>query len=188
MPVAPVRRMPFLILITLLILPLTLADAPAVQAQPLNEFFEIYSPDPMVYDMYQMKFTFLGSQKKDVSSLAVVGPGRAFDLLLFLPWQVDYDYGNDDFIGDTLVIPGPEWQTFMDAVNMDPTLQSTARIPEPNVSIMIQTDTPFPMCWEHVADQAETDLLFQLLEDSVFDPVMKETVARFRRQMAGVRL
>ncbi len=156
-------------------------------AQPLNEFPEIWSPDPAAYDMYQLKFTFLGSQKKTISTLAVVGPGRPFDLGAFGPWQVGYRYSNDSFIGETLVVPGPEWQLFMDAINMDPVLQDTARIPDPNCSLMIQTDLMGPRCWEHLATVAETDLLFQLLFDSVFDPVQKDSITRFRRQMAGVR-
>ena len=176
----------FLLLIFLLLPPI-LALAPAAQAQPLNEFFEIYSPDPTAYDMYQLKFTYLGPQAKNVPSLAVAGAARMFDLNLFLPWQVDYDYSNDAVLGNTLSIPGLEWQHFMDMINADPVLQSTARIPGPVCSLMIQTDMPAPMCWEHVATRAETDLLFQHLADSVIDPAMKETIARFRRQMAGVR-
>jgi hypothetical protein len=176
----------FLLLI-FLFLPLTLISAPESRAQPLNEFFEIYSPDPGAYDMYQMKFTYLGPQKKAVSSLAIVGPARPFDLMLFMPWHVDYDYSNDDFMGEIIMVPGPEWQLFMDMISMDPALQSTARIPDPTCSVMIQTDMPMPMCWEHPATVMETDLLFQLLEDSIMDPAQKEIIARFRRQMAGVR-
>jgi len=171
----------------LLLFPLILIPTGQATAQPLNQFFEIHSPDPVAYDMYQMKFTFLGPQKKIVSTLAVVGPARPFDLMLFVPWQVDYDYENDDFIGETLIIPGPEWQFFMDSIQMDPILQSTVRIPDPNCSVMIQTDMPMPMCWEHPATVMETDMLFQFLHDSIQDPVQKEIIARFRRQMAGVR-
>ncbi len=174
-------------LIFLLLLPLVPNGAPAAQAQPLNEFFEIYSPDPVAYDMYQLKFTYLGPQAKNVPSLAVAGAGRMFDLVMFLPWQIDYDYSNDLVMGDILSVPGFEWQHFMDMINGDPALQSTQRIPGPVCSLMIQTDTPMPMCWEHVATREETDILFQHLEDSVFDPAMKETIARFRRQMSGVR-
>lgn len=173
-------------LIALAVIGILAGPAPTL-AQPLNEFIEIHSPDPFAYDFYQMKFTYLGPQKKIVSTLAVAGPAVPFDLAAFAPWQVDYDYGNDEFVGAVLVLPGPEWMFFMDAILGDPMLQDTARFPDPNCSVMIRTDMPGPMCWEHIADVPRTDLLLQFLEDSVSDPVARETIAGFRRQMAGVR-
>ena len=176
---------------TLLLLLLTtlifLHPTPSV-AQPLSEFLQIYSPDPAMYDMYQMKFTYLGPQKKIVLSLGIVGTGRMFDAMAFAPWQVDYNYANDEIMGDVLVVPGQQWQFFMDTLQNDPQLQSTARIADPNCSLMIYTDNMGPpMCWEHPATRVETDMLFQLFQDSVMDPAQKEVIARFRRQMAGVR-
>lgn len=177
----------FLALLIPTILLLT-TPIPSAHAQPLNEFVEIYSPDPGMYDMYTMKFTFLGPQLKSVLSLGIAGPAVTFDPVMFEPWQVDYDYSNDEDFGNILIIPGMEWQMFMDIIMGDPMLQDTGRIPNPNCSVMIYTSAMGPpMCWEHVMYQPDTDFVFQLLEDSVADPVHKDIIARFRRQMAGVR-
>lgn len=182
----PFWRPGWLLLLGLLLWPLF--QPTVAHAQPLNEFFEIHSPDVSFYDNYLMKFTYLGPQKKSVLSLGVHGPMRPFDQFVFEPWQVDYNYANDSVMGHTMMLPGPEWSFFMDTIMGDPQLQDTVRIPDPNLSIMIFTDhMGAPMCWEHLAHRGETDLIFQLLADSVVDPAQKETIHRFRRQMAGVR-
>lgn len=185
---APGKIPTLLALAIVVLLALLPAGASPARAQALSDFMMIHSANPGQYDHYQLKFTFLGSQKKTILSLGMAGQARAFDPAAFVPWQVDYQYSNDDPMGEVLTVPGVDWQFFMDAISLDPVLQSTVRIPDPNCSLMIQTDQPVPMCWEHLADGIETDLLFQLLADSVADPAQKEIIHRFRRQMAGVRL
>jgi len=164
--------------------------APAgVQATlPLAPFAAIHSPNPADYATYQLKFTYLGDQKKVVGSMAGVGIGRPFDATAFVPYERDLDYGNDDFTGDTLVVPPVAFKAFLDAVAAYPALMDTSFVAEPNASLMILRDSgPLTLCWEHLATRAETDLLFQLLRDQIANPADTATVSSYRRQMAGVR-
>jgi hypothetical protein len=157
-------------------------------AVPLASFPEIHSPVEADYAQYQLKFTYLGAQKKAVSSMAATGIGRAFVLDEFVPYERALDYGNDEFTGDTLIVVPLEFKAFLDAIALHPALQDTVFLPDPNVSLMIFRTSPTgPRCWEHLATREETKQLFQLLRDSLASPADRDRVDRFRRQMAGVR-
>lgn len=168
-------------------------NPPAVSADvlatlPLAPFAAIHSPNPADYATYQLKFTYLGDQKKMVPSMAGVGVGRVFDAAGFVLYERDLDYGNDSFTGDTLVVPALEFKAFVDAIAAYPVLTDTSFVPEPNASLMILRDSgPLMLCWEHLATRGETDLLFQLLRDQITNPADTATVSSYRRQMAGVR-
>jgi len=164
------------------------ATAGTQATKSLSPFPAIYSPNPPDYDVYQLKFTYLGPQKKDVPSLAVVGPARAYTENLFVPYERGFDYGNDEFTGDTLLMAGPELMNFVSAIATVPALTDTALIAEPNMSLMILRDFgPAEVCWEHLATRGETDTLFQKLRDQVLNPADTLKVSSYRRQMAGVR-
>jgi hypothetical protein len=155
---------------------------------PLSPFPAIHSPNPPDYQMYQVKFTYLGDQAKNVSSLAAVGMGRPYDLNAFVPYERGLDYGNDGFTGDTLLLTEMELMGFVNAIAAFPALTDTAFVAEPNMSLMILRDFgPLEVCWEHLASRGETDTLFQLLRDQILNPADTLTVSSFRRQMAGVR-
>ncbi len=177
-----------LFVLCLLALPVAGAQGGAQATKPLSPFPAIHSPNPPDYDLYQVKFTYLGPQKKAVPSLAVVGMARVYDLSLFVPYERGFDYGNDEFTGDTLVMAGPELMNFVNAIATVPALTDTALIAEPNMSLMILRDFgPAEVCWEHLATRGETDTLFQMLRDHVLNPADTLKVSGYRRQMAGVR-
>jgi hypothetical protein len=164
------------------------ASASALGARPISPFWEIHAPDPTEYATYQLKFTYLGDQKKAVPSLAVVGDGRAYDATAFTLFERDLDYRNDEATPDTLLLPHPEFKAFVDAIAAHPALTDTTFDPDPDVSLMILRDFgPQMRCWEHLATRAETDTLFQLLRDQILNPADTATVSAYRRQMAGVR-
>lgn len=166
----------------------TLATGGTQATKPLSPFPAIHSPNLPDYAFYQIKFTYLGPQKKSVSSLAAVGTGRAYDLNAFVPYERGLDYGNDEFTGDTLLLGPVEIMGFVNAIAAFPPLTDTAFVAEPNASIMILRDFgPLEVCWEHLAARGETDALFQLLRDQILNPADTLTVSNFRRQMAGVR-
>jgi hypothetical protein len=155
---------------------------------PLSPFPAIHSPSLPDYMLYQVKFTYLGDQKKVVSSLAAVGTGRPYDGNAFVPYERGFDYGNDEFTGDTLLLGPVELMGFVNAIAAFPALTDTGLVAEPNVSLMILRDfDPQEVCWEHLATRGETDTLFQLLRDQILNPADTLTVSCFRRQMAGVR-
>ena len=190
---APTRHPVSRLLVPLLVLALALAaGAPAssgpTATMPLSPFPAIHSPNPPDYAFYQVKFTYLGPQKKSVPSLAAVGAGRVYDLAVFLPYERGLDYGNDEFTGDTLLLTPTEIMGFVTAIAAFPALTDTAFVTEPNMSLMILRDFgPQEVCWEHLASRGETDTLFQLLRDQILNPADTLTVSSFRRQMAGVR-
>lgn len=164
------------------------AALPSADETGLDPFSEIHSGVLGDYATYQLKFTYLGFQKKDVGSLGGVGTGRAFDAPSFIPFERAFDYSNDDFTGDTLLLSAVEFKAFVDSIAGRPALQDTALVAEPNASLMILRDSgPLTRCWEHLATRAETDTLFQLLHDSVADSLVREKVHSYRRQMAGIR-
>jgi hypothetical protein len=165
-----------------------LATSGAQATLPLSPFPAIHSPNLPDYALYQVKFTYLGDQKKSVSTLAAVGMGRMYDLAAFTPYERGLDYGNDEFTGDTLLLTEPELMGFVNAIAAFPALTDTSFVAEPNMSLMILRDLgPAEVCWEHLATRGETDTLFQLLRDQVLNPADTLTVSNFRRQMAGVR-
>jgi len=166
------------------------AKAPAIPAStPLSPFSDIHSGTLSDYDTYQIKFTYLGAQKKIVPSLAGVGPGRAYDATAFVTYERDVlDYGNDAFTPDTLHLGAAQLKGFVDAIALQPPLTDNSLVADPNASLMILRDSgPATKCWEHLATQAETDELFQLLRDQVTAPADTGKVSSYRRQMAGVR-
>ncbi len=153
---------------------------------PLAPFSAIHSANMADYATYQLKLTYLGDQKKVVSSLAGVGTGRSYEAPAFLPYERAFDYGNDEFTGDTLVLAPAVFKAFVDAIAANPALTDTSLVPEPNASLMILRDSgPATLCWEHLADRFQTEQLFLLLRDQV-PPADTATVSDFRRQMSGV--
>lgn len=180
--------LPLLLCAAALLVAAALATGGIQATKPLSPFPAIHSPNPPDYDFYQVKLTYLGPQKKDVPSLAVVGPARVYDLGAFVPYERGFDYGNDQFTGDTLLLTGPEIMNFVFAIATVPALTDTALVAEPNMSLMILRDFgPAEVCWEHLATRGETDTLFQMLRNQVLNPADTLKVSSYRRQMAGVR-
>ena len=157
-------------------------------ASPLSPFWEIYSGNPTDYDLYQLRFTYLGSQKKMVPSLGGVGLARAYEDSAFTRFQRELDYSNSMFTEDTLLVDGMAFMAFMDSIAAYPALQDTAFVAEPNASLMILRDfDPMTKCWEHLATRDETVQLFWFLHDSLPDTTQQKIVDRYRRQMTGVQ-
>jgi hypothetical protein len=180
--------LPLLLCAVVLLTAGTLAVGGTQATKPLSPFPAIHSPNPPDYALYQLKFTYLGDQAKNVSSLAAVGMGRPYDLGAFVPYERAFDYSNDAFTGDTLLLTDVELMGFVNAIAALPALTDTGLVAEPNLSLMILRDFgPLEVCWEHLASRGETDALFQLLRDQVLNPADTLAVSNFRRQMAGVR-
>jgi hypothetical protein len=177
------------LLITLTVAPPTSAARAATKGTlPIAPFPVIHSPIVSDYLTYQLKFTYLGPQLKTVTSLALVGQGRAYDADAFIAFERALDYSNDLSTGDTLTLAPGDIKAFVDAIALRAGLTDTTLIPAPNVSLMIMRGSgPGAPCWEHLAVRPETDVLYQLLRESVTNPADTLTVSNFRRQMAGVR-
>ena len=156
---------------------------------PLSPIGDMQSPNAADFVTYQLKFTYLGPQKKIVASLAGRGTGRAYDSTAFVPYErPENDYGNDRFTLDTLVISPAAFKAFVDAIALDPLLSDISPMVEPNASLMILRDSgPPTRCWEHLATRDQTDQLFQLLRNQITSPADTTKVSSYRRQMAGVR-
>ena len=166
------------------------ASAHAV-ASLLATFEQIYSLVVTDYNSCQVKFCYLGSQEKSVTSLAGVSTLRAggFERAPFLPFQHHGSYGNDAHFGDTLQVSPAELKSLLYAIAARPALQDTVPPAQPKISVMVMRDYGVSaICWEHItATPAEGDTLFQLLHDALTTPNDQATVDSFRHHMVGVR-
>ena len=146
------------------------------QQQALSEFSEIHSDVETDYATYAFKFTNMGAQLKIIPTNGGHGTERTFNPDDFKPFQRStHNYGNDDvFVGSVISLCNQEFKAFVDAIGNHPELQSIEDINDPNASLMIIRDfEPNAACWEHLATEAETRTLFDLLYNSI-DPVRQD--------------
>ncbi|MBI5836505.1 MAG: hypothetical protein HZB25_04590 [Candidatus Eisenbacteria bacterium] len=168
-----------------------LAGAPAPPAADLSTFTQVHSGLTSDYATCQLKLTYQGGQTKRRSTLAGVSSVRpgGFDLAAFDPFQHHGSYGNDTFVGDTLVVSSAELQALLDGIALHPAMQDTIPPSLPHVSLMVLRDSGgSPMCWEHITGSYEEgDTLLQLLHDALAAPADQATVDKFRHHLVGIR-
>ena len=143
----------------------------------ISKFAEIHSGVLEDYSTYAYKFTYMGLQLVMVPTNGGYGPGREFDIADFTPFRrKSCDYGNDILVLSVISLSNQEFKNFVGLIAGFPGLKSIEDVVEPVSSLMIiRNFDEDAKCWEHLSNNEETRLLFDLLYASV-DPSREDVL------------
>jgi hypothetical protein len=153
-------------------------------------FEQMIADEPNEYETYQVKFTYMGGQKKTAPSLLLYGAGRIPDPCEFVPYRTPgVNYVNDDVAIIELQVLGTTLEMFVNGLSERPRFHGSGDANEPVFSLMIQRTnlSQENMVFEHLADRFEAYRLMDVLHAAsrLESPEVRDRIRMFRNFTIG---